>query len=94
MTEGPSYKPTALLPFVENAFKHGISETRFKTLANMRLKVDKGKLQLKLRIQRADLVDEGKIRLPITQRQLELTYSDFKLDVKDLKKVHLKCDWR
>lgn len=78
--------PLLLLPFVENAFKHGISETRFETFIHMRLKVDKGKLQFEIENskERVEATKEkNKIGLCNVQRQLELTYRDFKLDVKD-----------
>jgi two-component system, LytTR family, sensor kinase len=82
--------PLLLLPFVENAFKHGISETRFETFIHMRLKVEKGKLQFEIENskERVEPVKEkSKIGLSNVQRQLELTYKDFKLDVKNEEKT-------
>ena len=90
--------PLLLLPFVENAFKHGISETRFETFIHMRLKVEKGKLQFDIENSK-ERVDTKKVKSSIglcnVQRQLELTYKDFKLDVRDEEKtfkVHLEID--
>ncbi|MGZ3766300.1 MAG: sensor histidine kinase, partial [Mucilaginibacter sp.] len=37
--------PLLLLPFVENAFKHGVSESRFETFIDIELKVEKDVLQ-------------------------------------------------
>ena len=86
--DGGSYQisPLLLLPFIENAFKHGISETRFETFIHIRLEVEKGKLSFdiensKERVEPAR--EKSKIGLCNVQRQLELTYKDFRLDVKD-----------
>jgi two-component system LytT family sensor kinase len=90
--------PLLLLPFVENAFKHGISETRFETFIHMKLKVENGQLQFDIENSKEQIVTkQGKssIGLCNVRRQLELTYKDFKLDVKDDErtfKVHLAID--
>jgi two-component system, LytTR family, sensor kinase len=90
--------PLLLLPFVENSFKHGISETRFETFIHIKLMVEKGKLNFEIenskeRIEPAK--EKSKIGLCNVQRQLELTYRDFKLDVMDEEntfKVQLAID--
>ncbi len=90
--------PLLLLPFVENAFKHGISETRFETFIHMKLKVENGLLQFDIENSKEQIEtkqDKSSIGLCNVQRQLELTYNDFKLDVKDEEKtfkVHLAID--
>jgi two-component system, LytTR family, sensor kinase len=90
--------PLLLLPFVENAFKHGISETRFETFIHMKLKVENGQLQFDIENSKEHIeTKQGKssIGLCNVRRQLELTYKDFKLDVKDEEKtfkVHLAID--
>jgi LytS/YehU family sensor histidine kinase len=56
----------------------------------MRLKVEKGKLQFEIENskERVEPVKEkSKIGLSNVQRQLELTYKDFKLDVKNEEKT-------
>jgi LytS/YehU family sensor histidine kinase len=64
----------------------------------MRLKVDKGKLQFEIENSKERIEatkEKNKIGLCNVQRQLELTYSDFKLDVKDEEstfKVRLAID--
>jgi two-component system LytT family sensor kinase len=90
--------PLLLLPFVENSFKHGISETRFETFIHIKLEVKKGKLNFDIENskERVEIVKEkSKIGLCNVQRQLELTYKDFNLDVKDEEdtfKVQLAID--
>ena len=90
--------PLLLLPFVENAFKHGISETRFETFIHMKLKVANGLLQFEIENSKEQIeTRQGKssIGLCNVRRQLELTYKNFKLDVKDEErtfKVHLAID--
>ena len=90
--------PLLLLPFVENAFKHGISETRFETFIHMKLKVENGQLRFDIENSKEQTeTTQGKssIGLCNVRRQLELTYKDFKLDVKDEErsfKVHLAID--
>jgi two-component system LytT family sensor kinase len=90
--------PLLLLPFVENAFKHGISETRFETFIHMKLKVENGKLQFDIENSKEQIEPNSKkssIGLCNVQRQLELTYKDYTLDVRDEEKtfkVHLAID--
>jgi sensor histidine kinase YesM len=87
--------PLLLLPFVENAFKHGVSESRMNAFVYIDLRLQKGVLSF--------LVENSKengngqaitdnIGLSNVRRQLELMYKDYKLDVQDQQqrfKVHL-----
>ena len=90
--------PLLLLPFVENAFKHGISETRFETFIHIKLKVENGQLRFDIENSKEQIeTKQGKssIGLCNVRRQLELTYKNFTLDVKDEErtfKVHLAID--
>jgi sensor histidine kinase YesM len=76
--------PLLLLPFVENAFKHGVSETRLASHVTIDLKLSKGKLEFRVensKEETADAIVKENIGLGNVRRQLELMYSDFKLEV-------------
>lgn len=78
--------PLLLLPFVENAFKHGISETRFESFVHINVSVKKGYLNFKIENTKESNGNEpqkSNIGLGNVRRQLELTYSKYNLDVKD-----------
>lgn len=78
--------PLILLPFVENAFKHGASETRFDSFIHINLKLQDGKLNFTVENSKengdAQHVTEN-IGLANVRRQLELMYGDYTLDVKN-----------
>ncbi|MCO6477685.1 MAG: sensor histidine kinase [Phaeodactylibacter sp.] len=68
--------PLLLLPLVENAFKHGSGESRFKSAISVQLCLKKGKLKLNVR-NTADPESRNKgkgIGLRNLRRQLELLY--------------------
>jgi len=87
--------PLLLLPFIENAFKHGVSETRFESLINIELSVKKGLLTFMIENTCANKEGElQKINIGLhnVRRQLELTYKDYRLDCQnegELFSVHL-----
>ena len=73
------------MPLVENAFKHGVSETRDHPFVDIHLSVNKRKLVLIIKnsseaISRALSVKEN-IGLSNLRRQLELLYKDYDLSV-------------
>jgi two-component system LytT family sensor kinase len=87
--------PLLLLPFVENAFKHGVSETRFESFVHINMHVEKSYLNFTVensseanpRYQQSKNIGLNNVR-----RQLELMYKDFNLDVQNggnTFKVHL-----
>lgn len=84
--DGGCYRitPLLLLPFVENAFKHGISETRFESFINIDIRVSNGQLHFTIENTK-DIEQNGttgtNIGLINVKRQLELSYKDYKLDV-------------
>lgn len=68
--------PLLLLPLVENAFKHGVSETRFESRVDIHLELKKQRLRFEVRNTKAlDLEEPASgIGLSNVQRQLELIY--------------------
>ncbi|PSL43826.1 histidine kinase [Chitinophaga niastensis] len=76
--------PLLLLPFVENAFKHGVSETRFESFIHMVIKLDKGQLTFTIENSKesgeSNIVTDN-IGLSNVRRQLELMYKDYHLQV-------------
>jgi len=75
--------PLLLIPLVENAFKHGVSETRNHPFVDIHLLADPGKLEFVVRNSVEDTGGERNIKenigLTNTRRQLELLYKDFNL---------------
>ncbi len=68
--------PLLLLPLIENAFKHGTSETRFETFVHIRLQITNQQLFLHIensRDEEQDKAGDG-IGLPNVYRQLALLY--------------------
>ena len=76
--------PLLLLPFVENAFKHGVSETRFNSFVIISLRLKTGLLHFNVQNSKesaGSLSGDNKIGLCNVRRQLELTYKKFNLQV-------------
>lgn len=94
-TETQMVAPLLLLPFVENAFKHGVSETRFDSDVHIALSLKNGILTFTIENTKED---NGKdkvtdsIGLSNVRRQLELMYEHHTLEVYNQPntfKVHL-----
>lgn len=70
-----------LIPLVENAFKHGASQSTHSSCVKIFLKVNKGKLEMLVEntIENDAIPSEIGIGLKNLRRQLELTYDDFAL---------------
>jgi len=86
-TDNDSYliTPFLLLPFVENAFKHGVSETRFESFINIDITVQSGVLHFMIENSFSGKKEEtSKINIGLSnvRRQLELSYRDYTLDVR------------
>src|SRR5918993_4990359 len=81
-----SLPPLLLIPLVENAFKHGVSETRQQPFVDIHLTVRNRLLSFVVKNStEQSLEDSGlkeSIGLSNLRRQLELLYSDFSLTVK------------
>lgn len=76
--------PLLLLPFVENAFKHGASESRFESYIDIRLTLKDDMLffVIKNSMEHQSASDnESKIGLKNVKRQLELLYPNHQLDI-------------
>ena len=78
--------PLLLMPLVENAFKHGVSETRDKPFVDIHLSVRKRVLTLVVRNSNETSPEQQQVKenigLSNLRRQLELLYSDYSLSVK------------
>lgn len=77
--------PLLLIPLVENAFKHGVSETRDEPFVNISLSVNNRQLVFTVRNSTEAFSGERdpkeNIGLPNLRRQLELLYKDHDLTV-------------
>lgn len=78
--------PLLLIPLVENAFKHGVSETRSQPFVDIHLSIKQRQLTFVVKNSTEEMYEEKKVKenigLTNLRRQLELQYSDFSLNVK------------
>ena len=78
--------PLLLIPMVENAFKHGASETRSDPFVDIHLSVNKRLLTLIVKNSAESVSGQGHIKenigLSNLRRQLQLLYADYDLTVK------------
>ena len=86
--DSDAYKitPLLLLPFLENAFKHGISETRFESFINITIVAKEHVLKFEIENSKDSCEQQqpvANIGLVNVKRQLELTYSDYTLNVRN-----------
>lgn len=77
--------PLLLIPLVENAFKHGVSETRNRPFVDIHLSIKNRQLLFVIK-NSTDINDEEKIvkeniGLSNLRRQLELLYTDYNLSI-------------
>lgn len=77
--------PLLLIPLVENAFKHGVSETRSRPFVDIYLSVNQRKLKFIVKNSAEDIPDDKNLRESIglsnLRRQLELLYKEYELSV-------------
>lgn len=77
--------PLLLIPLVENAFKHGVSETRNQPFVDIHLSVNQRQLVFFVKNSTEEFSVEWnvkeKIGLSNLRRQLELLYTDYNLSV-------------
>lgn len=78
--------PLLLLPFVENAFKHGASESRFDSFIRIRVQLQNGLLNFNIENTKETSTAEeirDNIGLRNVRRQLELMYKEYDLQLKN-----------
>jgi sensor histidine kinase YesM len=77
--------PLLLIPLVENAFKHGVSETRNRPFVDIHLAVNKRQLLFVVKNSSESASEQKTVKenigLSNLRRQLELLYNDFSLSV-------------
>jgi LytS/YehU family sensor histidine kinase len=85
--------PLLLIPLVENAFKHGVSETRNQPFVDIHLSVNKRQLTFIVKNSSEVAPGEGNVKenigLSNLRRQLELLYKKYELSVQQQKSVFI-----
>ncbi len=83
--------PLLLIPLVENAFKHGVSETRNHPFVDIHLSVKQRQLSFVVKNSTEEFIEERSVRenigLSNLRRQLELLYTDFNLSIQQGRSV-------
>lgn len=92
--------PLLLIPFVENAFKHGASESRFESFIHLEMTLQNGILEFSIENSKEDNSKKGNdenIGLANVRRQLELLYKEHEVSIRSetaVFKVFLKINLR
>ena len=77
--------PLLLIPLVENAFKHGVSETRNQPFVDIHLTVEKRQLSFIVKNSVESYIPDTGVKENIgisnLRRQLELLYTDYSLNL-------------
>jgi LytS/YehU family sensor histidine kinase len=85
--------PLLMIPLVENAFKHGVSETRNRPFIDIHLSVNKRQLALIVKNSTETFSDEQGVKenigLSNLRRQLQLLYTDYSLCVRQAESVFI-----
>ena len=98
--ENEQIAPLLLIPFVENAFKHGASESRFESFINLEMNLQDGVLEFYIentKEQNGKKQNDENIGLTNVRRQLELLYKEHEVSIKcedAVFKVFLKVNLR
>jgi two-component system, LytTR family, sensor kinase len=81
--------PLLLIPLVENAFKHGASETRLQPFVDIHLSIANRQLALSVRNSTEEQSGNGQVKenigLSNLRRQLQLLYKDYEISVEQLR---------
>jgi two-component system, LytTR family, sensor kinase len=79
--------PLLLIPLVENAFKHGVSETRSNPFIDIHLSINNRQLKFVVKNSAEEMAGEKTVKenigLSNLRRQLELLYTDYDLSVQE-----------
>jgi LytS/YehU family sensor histidine kinase len=85
--------PLLLIPLVENAFKHGVSETRHQPFVDIHLSVNKRQLAFIVKNSAEAFPGEWSVKenigLSNLRRQLELLYTDHQLSVQQVESAFI-----
>jgi two-component system LytT family sensor kinase len=98
--ENEPIAPLLLIPFVENAFKHGASESRFESYINLEMTLQDGILEFHVENTKEDdgkRANDENIGLANVRRQLELLYEEHEVSIQcepAVFKVFLKINLR
>jgi sensor histidine kinase YesM len=98
--ENEQIAPLLLIPFVENAFKHGASESRFESFINLEMTLHDGILEFTVentKEQNGKKLNDENIGLTNVRRQLELLYAVYEVSIQSedtLFRVFLKINLR
>lgn len=80
-----SLPPLLLIPLVENAFKHGVSETREQPFVDIHLSIKNKQLLFVVKNSTGDTAGEQPVKenigLSNLRRQLQLLYTDYQLHI-------------
>jgi two-component system, LytTR family, sensor kinase len=82
--ESEQIAPLLLIPFVENAFKHGASESRFESFINLEMTLRDGILEFNIentKEQNGKKQNDENIGLTNVRRQLELLYKEHEVSI-------------
>lgn len=84
--EQESISPLLLLPFIENAFKHGAGESRFASYIHVDMKLQDGMLKFNVKNTKENNCRDcggANIGLNNVKRQLELLYKEYDMQVRN-----------
>lgn len=90
--ENERIAPLLLIPLVENAFKHGASESRFNSFINLEMILQNGMLEFSISNSKeynGKRLNDENIGLTNVRRQLELLYKDYEVSIKCEDTVHM-----
>jgi two-component system LytT family sensor kinase len=82
--ENEQIAPLLLIPFVENAFKHGASESRFESFIHLEMTLSDGILEFNIentKEQNGKKINDENIGLTNVRRQLELLYKEHEVSI-------------